>query len=89
MRPRWLISEYFFDRDWPTWEMHPNGEEFVYLLSGEVQLHLEHDDAVRLTLLTGSAASIVRRGVRHTAKVIAPARILHITRGMGTQTRPI
>jgi len=27
----WLISEFEFSADWPSWEMHPNGDEFVYL----------------------------------------------------------
>lgn len=30
-----LISSYAFDEDWPTWEVHPAGDEFVILVSGE------------------------------------------------------
>ncbi|MBV8667283.1 MAG: hypothetical protein JO269_12445 [Burkholderiaceae bacterium] len=26
----WLISEHKFTVDWANWEMHPNGDEFVY-----------------------------------------------------------
>jgi hypothetical protein len=36
-----LISHFTFDKDWETWEMHPAGEEFVCLLSGQVDLILE------------------------------------------------
>jgi len=28
----WLISEHEFSADWPAWEVHPSGDEFVYLL---------------------------------------------------------
>jgi mannose-6-phosphate isomerase-like protein (cupin superfamily) len=85
----WLVSEYLFESDWPSWEMHPNADEFVYLLSGEAVLHLEHPGGVHLLALSGNGAVIVPRGVWHTAKVTVPSRMLHITRGAGTQTRPV
>ena len=84
----WLVSEYFFEHDWPSWEMHPNADEFVYLLSGAATLHLEQAGGVRIVALAGSGAVIVPRGIWHTAKVTSPCRMLHITRGAGTQTRP-
>ncbi len=33
----WPISE----ADWSNWEMHPNGDEFVYLLSGSIDLLID------------------------------------------------
>lgn len=84
----WLISEFAFTEDWPTWEMHPEGDEFVYLLSGAVELHLEQGDGVQAIALRGSGAVVVPRGVWHTAKVKEPSRMLHVTRGAGTQNRP-
>jgi mannose-6-phosphate isomerase-like protein (cupin superfamily) len=84
----WLISEFAFTEDWPTWEMHPHGDEFVYLLSGAVDLLLEQGDKVVTLALNGSGAVVVPRGVWHTAKVHAPSRMLHVTRGAGTETRP-
>ncbi|MCD2515619.1 cupin domain-containing protein [Massilia sp. G4R7] len=84
----WLISEFAFTEDWPTWEMHPHADEFVYLLSGAVELHLEQGASVRKIALNGSGAVVVPRGVWHTAKVQAPSRMLHVTRGAGTETRP-
>ena len=30
-----LISSYAFDEDWPTWEVHPAGDEFVILVAGD------------------------------------------------------
>jgi mannose-6-phosphate isomerase-like protein (cupin superfamily) len=84
----WLVSEYVFKTDWPSWEMHPYADEFVYLLSGSATLHLEQADGVHTIALQGRGAVIVPRGVWHTAKVATPCRMLHITRGAGTQTRP-
>ena len=84
----WLISEYEFASDWPTWEMHPNGDEFVYLLSGSADLVLEQPEGLTTLRLRGCAAVVVPRGVWHTAKVHAPSRMLHVTRGSGTETRP-
>ena len=84
----WLVSEYLFEQDWPSWEMHPHADELVYLLSGEAVLHLEEAAGVRIIALSGRGAVVVPRGVWHTAKVMQTSRMLHITRGEGTQTRP-
>lgn len=84
----WLISEYEFTEDWPTWEMHPNGDEFMYLLSGAVDLLLDHGSEVVTKALNGSGAVLVPSGVWHTAKVREPSRVLHVTRGSGTMNRP-
>jgi mannose-6-phosphate isomerase-like protein (cupin superfamily) len=84
----WLVSEFEFAADWPNWEMHPEGDEFVYLLSGAVELHLERPDGLRKVTLNGRGAVVVPRGVWHTAKVLAPSRMLHVTRGAGTRLRP-
>jgi hypothetical protein len=85
----WLVSEYEFVSDWPTWEMHPNGDEFVYLLSGSIDLLLEHDDGLRVLAIAGRGAAVVPRGVWHTARVHAPSRMLHVTLGAGTLTRAV
>lgn len=85
----WLITEYTFTQDWPTWEMHPHGDEFVYLLSGAIEMLYEAVHGVTCTALQGSGAVVVPRGVWHTAKVSVPSRLLHVTRGEGTLTRPV
>ena len=85
----WLVSEFECASDWPNWEMHPSGDEFVYLLSGAVDLLLEQADGTRTVPLRGSGAVVVPRGVWHTARVLAPSRMLHITLGSGTQHRAL
>jgi len=83
----WLITEYVCAEDWPNWEMHPQGDEFVYLLSGDVALILELPTGTLEQRLTDRGAVVVPRGVWHTAKVFAPSRLLFVTRGDGTQHR--
>ena len=85
----WLISEYQFDVDWPTWEMHPNADEYVYLLSGAIELYLDEPEGVRIVSITDQGAVVVPRGVWHTAKVQRACRMLHVTMGAGTQIRPV
>jgi mannose-6-phosphate isomerase-like protein (cupin superfamily) len=84
----WLVSEFECAVDWPNWEMHPEGDEFVYLLSGAVTLVLDQPGGPHGVALRGSGAVLVPRGVWHTAKVHVPSRLLHVTRGAGTQRRP-
>jgi mannose-6-phosphate isomerase-like protein (cupin superfamily) len=84
----WLISEYEFTSDWPTWEMHPNGDEFVYLLSGSADLLFDRPEGMETLRLRDRGAVLVPRGVWHTAKIHAPSRMLHVTLGSGTETRP-
>jgi mannose-6-phosphate isomerase-like protein (cupin superfamily) len=87
-RDEYLVSCHTFDTDWPVWEMHPNGDEIVCLLSGSVTFVLEREggeEAVRLT--RSGAYVIVPKGTWHTAKVGSAARMLFITAGEGTQHR--
>ena len=35
-----LIASFSFDDDWPTWEMHPHGDEVVCLMSGDIEMIL-------------------------------------------------
>lgn len=85
----WLITEFYFDEDWKTWEMHPNGEEIVYLLSGEMDLILEAGGERKIFQLRRKGLVIVPRGAWHTGKFFQPSNVLVITRGEETQVRPI
>jgi mannose-6-phosphate isomerase-like protein (cupin superfamily) len=83
-----LISHFTFNKDWETWEMHPAGEEFVCLLSGQVDLILEQDGVENTVQLSTSGSYVlVPRGTWHTARVHTPSSMLFITPGEGTQNR--
>jgi quercetin dioxygenase-like cupin family protein len=83
----WLITEFYFDADWQTWEKHPHGEEIVYLLSGAMDLILETGDFRQVIELRGKGLVVVPRDTWHTAKVFAPSNVLVITHGKETQIR--
>lgn len=83
----WLTTEFEFSSDWSNWEMHPEAEEFVYLLSGAATLLLEQPAGVQSVPLSGRAAVVVPKGTWHTVKVDEPSRILFVTMGRGTRHR--
>ena len=83
-----LIACHTFDSDWPTWEVHPNGDEFVMLLAGEAELVLATADGdKRVSLSESGQFVIVPRGTWHTARVQESARMLFVTPGEGTENR--
>jgi mannose-6-phosphate isomerase-like protein (cupin superfamily) len=85
----WLVTEYRFEGDWTNWEMHPEGDELVYVVDGSVDLILEFAAGTQTFAIRGQGYVVVPKGIWHTAKVLAPSRVLHITRGVGTQHRPV
>ena len=81
-----LISQHHFAEDWPTWEVHPAGDEFVTLITGDITLVLWQDQQEwSLRLSTPSDFVIIPRGVWHTARVHAPTTMLFVTPGEGTK----
>ncbi len=82
-----LVAIYTFDRDWDTWEMHPAGEEAVYVLSGKVILVLGDGPHSQRLELGPEHGAVVPRGVWHRFVVLRAAQVLHITPGGGTQHR--
>jgi mannose-6-phosphate isomerase-like protein (cupin superfamily) len=83
-----MVGVFRYDASWDSWEVHPDGDEIVMLLSGAVDLVLDEPGGERIVSLRDRAAAIVPAGVWHTATVLAPAEALHITRGEGTRHRP-
>lgn len=89
-RNEYLVSCHEFDSDWTMWEMHPNGDEIVCLLSGAVTFLLERESGTEILELRASGDfAIVPQGTWHTATLSEPARVLFITAGEDTQHRPI
>jgi len=75
--------------DWPHWEMHPAGDEIVCLLAGALDLVLDDGTAQRTVALRDDATFVIPRGAWHRGIVHRPSRALFITRGAGTQHRPL
>lgn len=77
-------------RDWDHWEMHPEGEELVVLLSGSLELVVERDGReLRARLDRPGQAWLNQRGDWHRAIVHEPSVVLFVTHGAGTQHRPL
>jgi mannose-6-phosphate isomerase-like protein (cupin superfamily) len=75
--------------EWLNWEMHPAGDEVVCLLSGAIDVVLQDDKCQQRLELRDRATCIIPRGVWHRAIVHTPSDLLFITRGAGTQHKPI
>jgi len=83
-----LITSFAHDADWTVWEMHPEGDEVIVVLSGSVTFHLDDGTSTRSVVVPAPQYVVVPTGTWHTADVPEPGQILVITWGEGTQHRP-
>ncbi len=85
-----LVSCHEFDKDWTNWEIHPNGDEIVILLSGKLTFLLEKPNATEsVTLENAGDFVVVAKNVWHTARTDVPTRALFVTPGENTAHRDI
>lgn len=85
----WLVTRGTSSADWPHWEMHPEGEELVTMISGHVTLVLDDGTRTWEVELRAGQTWINQRGWWHRAIVHEPSEMLFMTAGRGTQHRPI
>ena len=84
-----LVSQHTFTEGWPSWEMHPKGEEVVICTAGSMDLTQEFPDGTRKTITLNSGEFAINpRGVWHIAEVEESATAVFITAGEGTEHRP-
>ena len=84
-----LMMAFRVSEDMLHWEVHPAGEEVIYLLSGAIDFILETEAGERtVPLRAGSPCLLVPKGVWHRFTVREPGALLFITPGEGTQHRP-
>lgn len=70
-------------------EMHPDGDELLFLVSGKVQVTLELDDGTRDLEIGPGQALVVPRGVWHKVHLLEPGQLVHITPGPNGDHRPL
>ncbi len=70
-------------------EMHPDGDELLYLISGRVDVIIEENRRERSVELGPGQAFVVPRGVWHRVSLREPSQLLHITPGPGGDHRPL
>ena len=83
-----LLTVLTMNADWTNWEMHPVGDELLFMLEGSATFLLELHDGVREVALNAGRLLVIPWGVWHTAKMSGPVRLLGITAGHGTQHKP-
>lgn len=83
----WLVSAFHMTED-THWEMHPEGDELLHLLSGAFDIVLEEQAGERIVPLAPGKLCFVPRGVWHRFKIRAAGDLVAITFGRGTQHRP-
>ncbi len=84
-----LLTVFHQSGNWTTWEMHPAGEEVIFLLSGATDLIMDTPNGEEVVSLQAGRAIIIPQGYWHTARVLVPGDMLVITRGGGTLNRPV
>ena len=81
-----LISQFSFDEPWGVWEMHPKGDELVYLLSGSTEfiLHDGNEIVERVEVNEPGSYVVVPKGMWHTANPKEATTMFFVTPGEGT-----
>ena len=83
-----LVASHSFDGDWPTWEIHPHGDELVSLVSGDAELILRTDDGEQsIRCSSPGDFVVVLSNTWHTAKVHSPTTMIFVTPGEETENR--
>lgn len=86
----YLITVSDIRNDMPHWEMHPNGDEVLYLLSGKLDILIEQDGREqRVPLRPEDPGLVVPAGAWHRAVAVEPGWMMFVTWGEGTEHRPV
>ncbi len=86
----YLITVSDIRNDIPHWEMHPNGDEVLYLLSGKLDILIDNGGREqRVPLRPDKPGVVVPAGAWHRAVVVEPGRLMFVTWGEGTEHRPV
>ena len=81
-----LISKHEFAEPWGVWEIHPKGDEIVYLLFGDVDFVLWSAGTERKVRLSEPGSYvIVPQGTWHTARPHERSAMLFVTAGEDTR----
>jgi len=69
-------------------EVHPDGDEILYLISGRVTVTLETIPVKVLEMKPGEGL-IVPKGVWHRVDIVEASQIVYVTPGPNTEFRPL
>jgi mannose-6-phosphate isomerase-like protein (cupin superfamily) len=68
-------------------EVHPDGDEFLYVMSGRIRITTESDPDFELTLGAGEAC-IVPKDLWHKVSILEETQLFHMTPGPNGDHRP-
>jgi len=74
-----ILSAFDYTTTWSWWERHPVGDELLFLISGDVDFHLDDAAGPRMVPLRPGQAAIVPEGAWHRAVVRCASRLLFVT----------
>lgn len=87
-QPHRLMGEVHGSQGSSDWEMHPNGDEVLWLLEGDVDIVMEQADrSQQVVALHSGYGCVVPRGQWHQQVWQRPGRLLFVTAGAGTEHR--
>ena len=86
---RLLVSAFSFNENWATWEMHPRGDELVYLTSGQATLILRQNSGDVAIQMRAGSGYLIPAGIWHTAHTSETCLLMVVTRGKDTQVMPV
>jgi len=69
-------------------EVHLDGDEILYVISGELSLTSDSNPDVPLTLCSGDSC-IIKKGEWHKVNVIKTTQLIYITPGLNNEHRPL
>jgi len=69
-------------------EMHPDGDEVLFLVSGHVRATLESPQVEEFEMKAGDAL-VIPKGVWHRVDILEPSQIVFITPGPRSEYRPL
>ena len=70
-------------------EVHPDGDELLYMVSGGITVRLELPEGDRSVDVAAGEALVVPKGTWHLVTLREPGRLVHITPGPNGDHRPL
>ena len=70
-------------------EVHPDGDELLYMVSGRITVRLELPEGDRSVDVAEGEALVVPKGTWHLVTLREPGRLVHITPGPNGDHRPL
>lgn len=85
----WFFGAARIDRPARWWEVHPLGDEVLYVASGEVSVTLEEGETHRVINLRQGEACVVTRGTWHRVDATGVGELVFLTFQKETRNRPV